>query len=88
MAEIPLLHACAKERTETGDVSSGALEAGYWLSVGIVFKIVVGAELLIARDLVVEADRKLIATLAAVRTSYQLNITWVGQFRTALRNCW
>src|SRR5271156_2393157 len=60
MAEIPLLYARAKERSEPGDVSAGALETGDWLGAGIVLKIVVGAELLAACNFAVEANRELI----------------------------
>src|SRR5271154_597544 len=69
MAQVPLLHARAEERSEPGNVSAGALEAGDWCHAGIILKIVVCAELLIGRNFLVEANCELIVVLVRLWNS-------------------
>src|ERR1700683_3836225 len=69
VAEIPLLYTGAEERSEPRNVSTGALKTGDWLCAGVVLKIVVGRELLAARNFAIEANRELIVVYIRGRDS-------------------
>src|SRR5580692_10915224 len=63
MAQIPLLGARLEVCAESRNVCSGGLEGRKRIGVVVVFKVVVGSELLRVGDFVVQANRELILAL-------------------------